>query len=173
MDTALKIRAGIEAIPGLRILGEPVMSVMALASDEMNIYDVGDEMGSRGWHLDRQQFPPSLHMTVMPVHGETADDFLRDLADAAAAARRPSLAKLGSAAQIALARAAASVLPERWVSRLTAMTARGMGRTAGSTATRSAAMYGMMGSLPNRGDLHELVLDILDGFTRTEKDIRE
>jgi hypothetical protein len=34
-------------------------------------------------------------------------------------------------------------------------------------------MYGMMGTLPNRGDLHELVLDLLDGFTRTEKNIRE
>ena len=32
---------------------------------------------------------------------------------------------------------------------------------------RSAAMYGMMGSLPNRGDLHELVLDLLSSFTET------
>jgi hypothetical protein len=27
-------------------------------------------------------------------------------------------------------------------------------------------MYGMMGELPNRGDLRELVLDLVDGFTR-------
>ena len=33
---------------------------------------------------------------------------------------------------------------------------------------RSAAMYGMMASLPNRGDLNELVLDLLDQFTRPE-----
>jgi hypothetical protein len=26
-------------------------------------------------------------------------------------------------------------------------------------------MYGMMGALPNRGDLHELVLDLLESFT--------
>ena len=31
---------------------------------------------------------------------------------------------------------------------------------------RSAAMYGMMAELPNRGDLNEMVLDILDKWTR-------
>jgi hypothetical protein len=31
---------------------------------------------------------------------------------------------------------------------------------------RTAAMYGMMGTLPNRGDLRELVLDLVEGFTR-------
>jgi hypothetical protein len=31
---------------------------------------------------------------------------------------------------------------------------------------RSAAMYGMLGTLPNRGDMTELVLDLLDQMTR-------
>ena len=35
---------------------------------------------------------------------------------------------------------------------------------------RSAAMYGMMGSLPNRGDLRELVLDLVEGFTEKKRD---
>jgi len=172
MDTAHRIRAGVEAIPSLKVLGEPDMSIMALASDSLNIYDVGDEMAQRGWHLDRQQFPPSLHMTVMPVHAETADDFLRDLAEAAAAARRPSLSKFGSAAAVSLAQAAANVLPERWMSRLTAKASSLLGKDVGSASGSSAAMYGMMGTLPNRGDLHELVLDLLDGFTRpTDPDL--
>jgi hypothetical protein len=34
---------------------------------------------------------------------------------------------------------------------------------------RSAAMYGMMASLPNRGDLNEIVLDILDQLTQAEE----
>lgn len=166
MDTALRIRAGVDAIPGLKVLGQPDMSMMAVASDALNIYDVGDEMAVRGWHLDRQQFPPSLHMTVMPVHAETADAFLRDLAESVEAARRPSLARWSSAAEVALARAAARVLPERWVSRLTARISAGMGKSVESASGRSAAMYGMMGTLPNRGDLHELTLDLLDGLTR-------
>jgi sphinganine-1-phosphate aldolase len=173
MDTTHKIRRGVEAIPGLKVLGEPDMSIMALASDTLNIYDVGDEMALRGWHLDRQQFPPSLHMTVMPVHAETADDFLRDLTEAADAARRPSLAKFGGAATVSLAQAAAKLLPERWLSRLMAKAAGLLGKDVGSASGRSAAMYGMMGTLPNRGDLRELVLDLLDGLTRPETSNRE
>jgi hypothetical protein len=30
-------------------------------------------------------------------------------------------------------------------------------------------MYGMMASLPNRGDLNEIVLDVLDQLTQTEE----
>ena len=54
--------------------------MMAVASDTLNIYDVGDEMGARGWHLDRQQFPPSLHMTLSPFHLQVVEPFLADLA---------------------------------------------------------------------------------------------
>jgi hypothetical protein len=31
---------------------------------------------------------------------------------------------------------------------------------------RSAAMYGLIGTLPNRGDLREMVLDLLDQLTK-------
>jgi len=34
----------------------------------------------------------------------------------------------------------------------------------------ASAMYGMMGSLPNRGDLSELVMDFLDKLTMPRKD---
>jgi hypothetical protein len=33
---------------------------------------------------------------------------------------------------------------------------------------RSAPMYGMLGSLPNRGDLKEVVLDLVEGFTEVD-----
>jgi hypothetical protein len=33
---------------------------------------------------------------------------------------------------------------------------------------RSAAMYGMMSALPNRGDLETVVVDILDRMTRPD-----
>jgi hypothetical protein len=39
----------------------------------------------------------------------------------------------------------------------------------GGAPQRSAAMYGMMASLPNRGDLNQVVLDILDELTQVEK----
>ncbi len=38
----------------------------------------------------------------------------------------------------------------------------------GGLPERMAPMYGLIGTLPNRGDLKELVLDLLDGLTKEE-----
>ncbi|MBC7233483.1 MAG: aspartate aminotransferase family protein [Chloroflexi bacterium] len=169
MKTALTLRQGIAAIPGLRILGSPDMSIMAIAADKLNIYEIGDEMALRGWHLDRQQFPPSLHLTVTPAHARIADLFLHDLAAAVEVAKKPSLQKIGSSLAVTLANAAARLLPEKVVSRLMSRAGAFLGGKGTGLPQRSAAMYGMMGSLPNRGDLRELVLDLLDRLTRPEE----
>jgi sphinganine-1-phosphate aldolase len=75
-------RVGIEAIPGLRITGDPVMGVMEISSDELDLAAVNDVMEDRGWHLDRQQ--GGLHLMVSPGHVAVVDQFLADLADAVA-----------------------------------------------------------------------------------------
>ncbi|MCB0206642.1 MAG: hypothetical protein KDH89_17615, partial [Anaerolineae bacterium] len=116
------------------------------------------------WHLDRQQFPPTLHLTVNYAHTAVADAFLMDLAQSVIAARQPSLRRTGSEAAVKAARGAARFLPNRLVSGLTARSSALFGGE-GGLPQRSAAMYGMMGTLPNRGDLHELVLDLLSSFT--------
>jgi sphinganine-1-phosphate aldolase len=84
-DTTRKLRAGIDAIPGLRVLGAPVMSVVAFGSDRFDVFAVGDAMDARGWHLDRQQGPAALHLMVSPTHAKIADAFLADLREAARA----------------------------------------------------------------------------------------
>ncbi len=165
MKTATKLKAGINATSGLKILGEPVMSVMAMGGDGLDVYQVGDEMGMRGWYMDRQQFPPSLHLTINYAHAGSADQFLVDLADAAARVRRFSLTKLADSAQVGLVQAITKILPEKTVSELIGRAA-GLFSKGGGVPKRSAAMYGMMASLPNRGDVNELVLDLLDGMTR-------
>lgn len=162
METRDTLKRGIEAIPGLHILGNPEMSVMAIAAKRLNVYEVGDEMEARGWHLDRQQFPPSLHMTVHWGHTAVADEFLQDLATSAAAAQRWTPRRFGHALLQAGVRQVAR-LPDSWLSRLTQAVAGRMG--AGGVPQRSAPMYGMMGTLPNRGDLRELVIDLVAGFT--------
>jgi glutamate/tyrosine decarboxylase-like PLP-dependent enzyme len=165
MKTTQKIRQGIEAIPELKVLSNPEMSVMAIASDRLNIYEVADELAERGWHIDRQQFPPSLHLTVNYAHAAVADQFLQDLAQAVSLARRPGLRKARDAALLGVANAAVKALPESVVSR---MMERAGGMLGGSNvgSGRSAPMYGMIGTLPNRGDVHELVLDLLDQMMR-------
>jgi glutamate/tyrosine decarboxylase-like PLP-dependent enzyme len=81
-DATVRFRTGIQSIDGLRITGDPVMSVMEIASDEHDLGAVGDVMDDRGWHLDRQQ--GGLHLMLSPYHLEVADAFLADLADAVA-----------------------------------------------------------------------------------------
>jgi glutamate/tyrosine decarboxylase-like PLP-dependent enzyme len=168
MQTTVRLRDGINAIDGLRVLGSPEMSVLAIASDKDNVYEIGDEMGLRGWHMDRQQFPPSLHLTVNYAHREIADRFLLDLAQSVLAAREPSLRRSGNELAVKAARTATKILPGRLVSGVAGRASALFGGEAG-LPQRSAAMYGMMGALPNRGDLRELVLDLLESFTAPQK----
>jgi sphinganine-1-phosphate aldolase len=168
MKTVTKLRHGIEATEGVCVLGDPAMSVLAIGSDRLNVYEIGDELTLRGWHMDRQQHPPSLHLTVTHAHAQVADLFLRDLAEAVAQARRFSFAKMSNAAKVGLVRTAAKLLPAPWMSALASRSSSVTGLEGADIPTRSAAMYGMMASLPNKGDLDELVLGVLDSLTDTD-----
>jgi glutamate/tyrosine decarboxylase-like PLP-dependent enzyme len=81
-DATQRFRAGIEAIDGLRITGDPVMAVMEIASDVHDLAAVNDVMEDRGWHLDRQQ--GGLHLMLSPYHVHVVDEFLADLSEAVA-----------------------------------------------------------------------------------------
>lgn len=81
MDTARRLRKGIQDA-GLRIIGEPIASVIAFGSpdEELDIMAVGDLMDDKGWGLDRQHNPDALHMMISPSHERIVDDFCADLA---------------------------------------------------------------------------------------------
>jgi glutamate/tyrosine decarboxylase-like PLP-dependent enzyme len=133
MDGTGKFVRGIAETPGLRLLGKPVMSCIAFGADPaalpgptgegLDLYVLGDRMQARGWRIDRQQSPPSLHLTVSPAHDEIADTFVKDL-------RECTREVIESGAQ----------------------------------AEGAAAMYGMLGKLPDRGMVREALLDFMDGI---------
>ncbi len=83
LETGDRIREGIESIPGLFILGDPLW-ILAFSSHEVNIYQVMDAMTQRGWNLNGLQFPPAVHIALTLPHTQpgVADRFLNDLADA-------------------------------------------------------------------------------------------
>ncbi len=63
----------ISNIKGLRVLGEPLVSVVAFTSDEFDIYQLGELMsrkedGSHNWSLSALQYPPALHLCVTDLH---------------------------------------------------------------------------------------------------------
>jgi glutamate/tyrosine decarboxylase-like PLP-dependent enzyme len=123
LATTDKLKAGIQAIPGLRVLGSPHMGVFAFSSDSLNVYELGDAMEARGWKLDRQQTPPALHCMITPSNERVADVLLSDLKDCASRL------------------AAGEPAPEG-----------------------SAAMYGMVGAIPERKQVEGFLLDFLDGL---------
>jgi sphinganine-1-phosphate aldolase len=88
LETGAAIRRGIEEIPNLRVLGQPLW-VIAFASDELDIYRVMDAMSARGWSLNGLQKPPCVHLAVTLRHTQpgVAERFLADLRAAVAHVR--------------------------------------------------------------------------------------
>ncbi|HUH98887.1 MAG TPA: aminotransferase class V-fold PLP-dependent enzyme [Anaerolineales bacterium] len=84
LETAARIRSGIEALPGFHLLGESFFTA-AFASDEVNIYDVLDFMASRGWSLNPLQKPAGIHLSVTLRHTQpgVSERFIDDLQAAA------------------------------------------------------------------------------------------
>jgi glutamate/tyrosine decarboxylase-like PLP-dependent enzyme len=82
LDATEKLIAGVEAIDGVHVWGAPDMTVVALGSDEHDIFAVGDRLEERRWHFDRQDSPPALHLMASPRHLLVVDGFLSDLRDA-------------------------------------------------------------------------------------------
>lgn len=109
LGAAAQLRAGIERIPGLRVLGDPLW-ILAFTADGFDIYRVLDAMSHRGWSLNGLQHPACLHLCVTLRHTlpGVVERFLADLAQSADEARtargsKPGLAPLyGLAANIPL-----------------------------------------------------------------------
>ncbi len=98
LETGDIIREGIESIPGLYVLGDPLW-VIAFTSDELNIYHVLDAMAHRGWRLSGLQFPPAIHIAVTLRHTlpGIAERFLSDLAESVNEVRANPATKGGMA----------------------------------------------------------------------------
>jgi glutamate/tyrosine decarboxylase-like PLP-dependent enzyme len=87
MDIAESLMRGIAGIPGLFIVGEPDMSVISFGAEEVPIFALAERMAEKGWRLDRQRNPDSLHIIATANHRQSIQPFLHDLAAATAAER--------------------------------------------------------------------------------------
>src|SRR6266508_680020 len=82
-EATKKLMAGINAIDGLRILGEPAMCMFSFKSDVINVYQLADEMSKRGWYIQGQFSTPltprNLHISVSQGTIHNVDALLKDL----------------------------------------------------------------------------------------------
>jgi sphinganine-1-phosphate aldolase len=74
--------AGLRTLPGVRVLGEPEATLVAFTIDDADPFAVGEALWQRGWYVDQQKPPPSLHCTVSAAHASRIDPFLGALGEA-------------------------------------------------------------------------------------------
>ncbi|RME83029.1 MAG: aminotransferase class V-fold PLP-dependent enzyme [Caldilineae bacterium] len=98
LETAAKLRAGIEAIPELEVMGDPLW-VIAFTSRTLDIYRILDEMSEQGWSLNGLHHPPGVHIAVTLRHTQpgVAERFLADLEAAVARVKTQPAGKGGMA----------------------------------------------------------------------------
>jgi sphinganine-1-phosphate aldolase len=98
-ETAATMRAGIEAIPELEIIGDPTFLV-AFRSPSLNVYHINDHLIAKGWRLNALQLPPALHFCVTRPNTapDVAEAFLDDLRAAVDYAKHPARSEAKSGA---------------------------------------------------------------------------
>jgi glutamate/tyrosine decarboxylase-like PLP-dependent enzyme len=100
LDTKKKIINAINEMPELEIIGEPDSSLISFQSvdKKIDILSIADQLEEKGWFIDRQSKPISLHCTLMPGHLKVIDQYIEDLKQAIFVVRKnPGLKSSGKA----------------------------------------------------------------------------
>jgi glutamate/tyrosine decarboxylase-like PLP-dependent enzyme len=81
-EATAALLAGVRALPGVTVLGNPDATLTAFTFADLDAFAVGAALWRRGWYVDQQKPPPSLHCTVNAVHATTIPAFLSALQEA-------------------------------------------------------------------------------------------
>jgi len=137
VGTAKKIMDHIHRTPvldaELRILGKPLVSVVAFEAKNLNLYDIYDAMTAKGWHLNALQNPPAIHVAITMPMVKVWERLMTDLE--------------------------VVVEAEREKERVRAVQGKGAKVKAAGDA---AALYGVAASLPNKSIVVDLTKGFLD-----------
>ncbi len=64
MKTATTIKEGVEGIPELEVIGDPLFLVAFKSAGDLDIYLVNDSLIAQGWRMIALQYPAALHFCV-------------------------------------------------------------------------------------------------------------
>ncbi|MGA1361618.1 MAG: pyridoxal phosphate-dependent decarboxylase family protein [Ilumatobacteraceae bacterium] len=85
-STALRIASHVDGHPLLCMRALPDSTLLCIGARDEKRHDVfalADALSARGWYVDRQAPPKSIHLTVNAVHEDVLEQFLADLDSAA------------------------------------------------------------------------------------------
>jgi glutamate/tyrosine decarboxylase-like PLP-dependent enzyme len=77
-----ELAAAIRETPELELVAEPDATLIAVRAADgavIDVYAVADALWRKGWYVDRQGPPPSLHLTVNAIHDGLIPEFVADL----------------------------------------------------------------------------------------------
>lgn len=117
----------------LKVIGRPLVSVVAFLSNTLDIYDIADGMSAKGWHLNALQNPPAIHVAVTLPIVAVVDKLIGDLVDVVEDVKEAERKRI----------------------------AEGKGAK-GAVKGDTAALYGVAGSLPNKSVVVDLAKGFLD-----------
>lgn len=117
----------------LKVVGRPLVSVVAFLSNSLDIYDIADGMSDKGWHLNALQNPPAIHVAVTLPIVAAVDKLIADLVDVVEDVREKERRRV----------------------------VEGKGKK-GTVKGDAAALYGVAGSLPNKSVVVDLAKGFLD-----------
>lgn len=83
----VELAGAIGTLPELRVLAEPDTTLVAFVAsdpDALDVFALADALWRRGWYVDRQGPPKSLHCTVNAVHEGRIAAFVADLRESVA-----------------------------------------------------------------------------------------
>ncbi len=164
LAAARKIQTAVNAIDGLKIVGQPLLPVFSITSTgSTDIYRLGDELSALGWHLDRQITPPSLHLSVSQGNVAFADEFINDLKASVAKLKTTTVENLSDRLMQGAVKTAAQLLPEKWIKKMASGSIENASKNA---AGKTAPLYGLAGELSGTDTLDEMLLDLLSAMNK-------
>lgn len=118
----------------LCIIGQPMVSVIAFESknEGIDIYDIADDLSSKGWHLNALQSPPAMHVAFTIPTAAAVDTLITDL--------------------IAVVEKELAKVEER----------KRQGKSYVIKRGDTAALYGVAGSMPDKSIVNRLAEGFLD-----------
>ncbi|MFM8249056.1 MAG: pyridoxal phosphate-dependent decarboxylase family protein [Acidimicrobiaceae bacterium] len=81
-EATLQLASIIRDSAELVLRAEPESTLLCFGAQDptaLNVFAVADELSKRGWYVDRQTPPDSLHCTVNAIHHDKIDWFAKDL----------------------------------------------------------------------------------------------
>lgn len=86
-------KAGIAEIGGLKIHGQPHLSIVAYGSDEFDVFRIAEIMSAKGWLPGLVQKPKGIHRMMSMIHAPSLDEYLAEVRAAVGVVRQSGAAE--------------------------------------------------------------------------------